>query len=167
MTLYTLNSYTNIYIYQLYLNNTGGKIRVPKKWDLGREHWRFTDLLKSIAKYHSAYAWEETNWDWRQNLWEISGRKVARENTGLGIRSPLRGRPFHKNTDSIGSVQPLSCVQLFQMLWTAAHQASLSIATPRADSDSCPHSWWRHATTSSSVIPFVSCLNLSQHKSIF
>ena len=104
MTLYTLNSYSNIYI-----NYTsiilGGKIGAPKKWDLGREHWRFTDLLKSIAKYHSAYAWEEANWDWRQNPWKVPGRKIARENTGLGIKSPLRGRPSHKNTDLIRSVQ--------------------------------------------------------------
>ena len=104
MTLYTLNSYSNIYI-----NYTsiilGGKIGAPKKWDLGREHGRFTDLLKSIAKYHSAYAWEEANWDWRQNPWKVPGRKIARENTGLGIKSPLRGRPSHKNTDLIRSVQ--------------------------------------------------------------
>ena len=30
--------------------------------------------------------------------------------------------------------------------------------TPRACSNSCPLSWWCHPTTSSSVIPFSSCL---------
>ena len=30
--------------------------------------------------------------------------------------------------------------------------------TPRACSDSCPLSWWCHPTTSSSVVPFSSCL---------
>ena len=30
--------------------------------------------------------------------------------------------------------------------------------TPRVYSNSCPLSWWRHATISSSVIPFSSCL---------
>ena len=30
--------------------------------------------------------------------------------------------------------------------------------TPRAYSNSCPSSWWCHLTTSSSVIPFSSCL---------
>ena len=40
--------------------------------------------------------------------------------------------------------------------WTAALQASLSIA-PRVYSDSCPLSWWWHPTISSSVVPF-SCL---------
>ena len=30
--------------------------------------------------------------------------------------------------------------------------------TPRTCSDSCPSSWWCHPTTSSSVVPFSSCL---------
>ena len=29
--------------------------------------------------------------------------------------------------------------------------------TPRACSNSCPSSWWRHPTISSSVVPFYSC----------
>ena len=44
------------------------------------------------------------------------------------------------------SVQSLSHVRLF-----AAHQAS---PTPRAWSNSCPHSQWCHPTISSSVVPF-------------
>ena len=72
--------------------------------------------------------------------------------------------------------------QLFVTLWTAAHQASLSITnsrsllkvmsnslwphepqharplcpspTPRVYSDSCPLSQWCHPTISSSVVPF-------------
>ena len=55
------------------------------------------------------------------------------------------------------SVQLLSCVQLFVTPWTAAHQASLSITTPRVYSNSCWLSQWCHPTISSSVIPF-SCL---------
>ena len=52
----------------------------------------------------------------------------------------------------VSSVQSLSTVQLFATLWTAAHQASLSIT----------NSWsllkqWCHPIISSSVIPF-SCL---------
>ena len=38
--------------------------------------------------------------------------------------------------------------------------------TPRACSNSCPLSWWCHPTISSSIVPF-SCLNLSQHQSLF
>ena len=33
--------------------------------------------------------------------------------------------------------------------------------TPRACSNSCPSSWWRHPTVSSSLIPFSSCLLIS------
>ena len=39
--------------------------------------------------------------------------------------------------------------------------------TPRAYSNSCPSSWWCHPTISSSVIPFSSCLSLSQHQGLF
>ena len=55
-------------------------------------------------------------------------------------------------------VQSLSRVRLFATLWIAAHQASLSITTPRACSNSCPSCQWCHPTISSSVIPFSSHL---------
>ena len=42
--------------------------------------------------------------------------------------------------------------------WTAARQASLSITTPGACSNSCPLSRWCHPTISCSVVPFSSCL---------
>ena len=37
-------------------------------------------------------------------------------------------------------------------------QASLSITTPRACSNSWPLSWWCHPTISSYIVPFSSCL---------
>ena len=55
---------------------------------------------------------------------------------------------------AISSVQLLSHVPLLATPWTAAHQASLSITTPRVYSNSCPLSRWCHPTMSSSVIPF-------------
>ena len=58
---------------------------------------------------------------------------------------------------AVQSVQSLSRVWLFETPWTAARQASLSIITPRACSNSCASSWWCHPTISSSVVPF-SCL---------
>ena len=36
--------------------------------------------------------------------------------------------------------------------------------TPRVYSNSCPLSWWCHSI---SVVPFFSCLNLSQHQGLF
>ena len=56
------------------------------------------------------------------------------------------------------SVQSLSRVWLFVIPWTAAHQASLSITNSGAYSNSCPSSRWCHSTTSSSIVPFSSCL---------
>ena len=57
---------------------------------------------------------------------------------------------------TLSSVQLLSHVQLFVTLWTAAHQASLSI-TNFWSPNPCPLSLWCHPTISSSVIPFSSC----------
>ena len=54
------------------------------------------------------------------------------------------------------SAQLFSCIWLFATAWTAAHQASLSIPTPRTYSNSCPSSRWCHPIISSSVIPFSS-----------
>ena len=38
---------------------------------------------------------------------------------------------------------------------------------PRVHSNSCVSSWWCHPATSSSVIPFSSCPNPSQHQGLF
>ena len=39
--------------------------------------------------------------------------------------------------------------------------------TPRVYSNPCPSSQWCHPTISSSVVPFSSCLSLSQHQGLF
>ena len=52
----------------------------------------------------------------------------------------------------------VSRIQLFATLWTVACKASLSFMSLRACSNSCSLSRWSHLTTSSSVIPFSSCL---------
>ena len=56
------------------------------------------------------------------------------------------------------SVQSLLLVRLFVTPWTAARQASCPSPTPRVYSNTCPLSRWCHPTTSSSVVPFSSCL---------
>ena len=58
---------------------------------------------------------------------------------------------------TFSSVQSLSRVRLFATQWITAHQASLSITTPRVYPNSCPLSWWCHPAISSSVVPFSSC----------
>ena len=61
---------------------------------------------------------------------------------------------------SFSSGQLLSRVQLFATLWTAAHQASLSITNSQSllQTHIHPLSQWCHPAISSSVIPFFSCL---------
>ena len=56
------------------------------------------------------------------------------------------------------SVQSPSSVWLFETPWTAHAKHPCPSPTPGASSDSCPLSQWCHSTTSSSVIPFSSCL---------
>ena len=56
------------------------------------------------------------------------------------------------------SVQSLSRVQLFATLWTAVHQASLSITNSHSLLKLMSISQWCHPTISSSVFPFSSCL---------
>ena len=55
-------------------------------------------------------------------------------------------------------VQPLSPVQLFVTLWTAARRLPSSSLSPGVCSNSCPLSQWCHPTISSSVVLFSSCL---------
>ena len=65
------------------------------------------------------------------------------------------------------SVQLLSHVWLFPTPWTAAHQASLFITNSQSSPNSCPLSRWCHPTISSSVVPFSSCFQSSQHQALF
>ena len=70
---------------------------------------------------------------------------------------------FHERKSQLiqktfSSVQLLSHVRFFATPWTAACQASLSIATHGSCSDSCPSSQWCHPTISSSVTLFSSCI---------
>jgi len=58
----------------------------------------------------------------------------------------------------LSSVQSHSRVRLFATPWTAAHQASLSITTPRIYSNSCPLSQWCHPVVLSSIVSFSSLL---------
>ena len=53
-------------------------------------------------------------------------------------------------------------VLIFETPWTAAHQASLSLPSPRVCSNSCPLSWWCQPTTSFSVTPCLPILNVSR-----
>ena len=65
------------------------------------------------------------------------------------------------------SVQSLSRVRLFATPWTAALQASLFITNSQSLLKLMSMSQRCHPTISSSVIPFSSTLNLSQHQGLF
>ena len=68
------------------------------------------------------------------------------------------GLPDLSQGTFISSVQSLSCVCLFATPCTTAHQVSLSIINSRNLLKFMSIEWWCHPTTSSSVVPFSSCL---------
>ena len=59
--------------------------------------------------------------------------------------------------EKFNSVQLLSCVRLFEALWTTACQPPCPSPTPGVYPDSYPLSHWWHPAISSSVVPFSSC----------
>ena len=64
-------------------------------------------------------------------------------------------------------VQSLGHVQL---LWPQGQQHTrppCPSPTPRVHPNPCPLSRWCHPAISSSVVPFSSCINLSQHQGLF
>ena len=92
----------------------------------------------------------------RQHQSEVIREEVVSCRT-LGFRSYI---PF-------SSVQLLSHVQLFATPWIAACQATCPSPTPGVHSNPCPSCRWCHPAISSSVVPFSSCPNPSQHQSLF
>ena len=82
--------------------------------------------------------------------------------SALALHQGLNGNPYTTVSSKVTArnvvvvLQLLSHVRLFLTPWTAACQASLSITTPGACSNSS--SWWCHPTISPSVVPFSSCL---------
>ena len=78
-------------------------------------------------------------------------------------------KSLYLNTLYISSVQFSHSVvsDSLRPQWTAARQASLSIANSRSLLNSCPLSQWCHPTISSSVVPTPPTFNLSQHQGLF
>ena len=68
---------------------------------------------------------------------------------------------------AVALVQLLTHVRLFATPWTAIHLASCPSPSPGVCSKSCPLSQWCYPTISSSVIPFLSCLQSFQESGSF
>ena len=68
---------------------------------------------------------------------------------------------------TISSVQWLSCVKLFATPWTAARQACLSNTSSWSSPKLMPIESVMPSNLSSSVVPFPSCLPISQHQGLF
>jgi len=103
-------------------------------------------------------------WDFRKEMSVAS--RLGRYFWMKTERGPLR-----YSSDKIG----ISWVQFSRSVLSNSlqphglHHARPPCPSPTAGaySNSCPLSWWCCSTISSSVVPFSSCLNLSQHQGIF
>ena len=82
------------------------------------------------------------------------------------IRYYMRHIKIRENKKLQFSVQSLSCVWLFATPWLQHARLPCPSPTPRAYSNSCPSCRWCHPTISSSVVPFSSCLQFSQHQGL-
>ena len=82
------------------------------------------------------------------------------------IRYYMRHVKIRENKKLQFSVQSLSCVWLFATPWLQHARLPCPSPTPRAYSNSCPSRRWCHPTISSSVVPFSSCLQFSQHQGL-
>ena len=82
------------------------------------------------------------------------------------ILEALYKRQRWHRTVMISSVQSLSCVDSLRPHGLQHARPSCPSPTPKVYSDSCPLSQWCHPTSSSSVVPFSSCL-FSQHQGLF
>ena len=124
-------------------------VRESQVWTLGLKD----PLEKGVASHGIMLAWRIP---WTEEPAEYSSMRVAKSPIWLSNQHSLF--TFHFIRVVISSVQSLSHLQLFVTPWTAALQDSPSITNSRSLLNSCPWSWWCHPTTSSSVIPFSSCL---------
>ena len=71
---------------------------------------------------------------------------------------------------SYGSFRQFSCLVVSNTLRPHELQHArppCPSPTPGVSSNSCPLSWWCHPAISSSVVPFFSCPNPSQHQGLF
>ena len=81
-----------------------------------------------------------------------------------------RMRCLDSITDSVDMLLFFSGSAVSNSLWPHGLQHArlpCPSPTPRVHSNSCPLNWWCHPTISSSVIPFSSCLQSSQHQGLF
>ena len=106
--------------------------------------------------------WQQTGVGWKG--WEEDGR-LKRESPYVHLRIPMPYSNMHPcwciaetNTILFSSVQSLVCVRLFVTPRTTACQASLSIMDSRSLLKLMSIELVMHPTTSSSDIPFSSCL---------
>ena len=114
---------------------------------------------------------------WRDSLHphRVKGSSEQEEGSSMALRSSiiysirfsLQCSHVFSSVQSINHVHGLT---LSCSLWPHGLQhvrLSCLSPTPGACSNLSPLSWWCHPIISSSVVPFSSCFNLSQHQDLF
>ena len=130
-------------------------------------------FLASLAQYHILFHLKHSFWfhqtsvqEWTQGRLEAW---VCWKMLYLGNVFQLTQSHKEHSRMCEGSVH-FSCSVMSNSLWPQGLQHTrppCSSPTPRAYSHSCSSSRWCHPTISSSVIPFSSCLQSSQHQGLF
>ena len=128
----------------------------------------FKDEMLEGLQYHGSYLM----WELTDNLGRLPSReeigwqlveKAKQSRTSPAFKSQCLGRAWCLHVSikqsewrmsMIVVVQSLSHVWLFEIPWTAVHQASCPSPSPGACSNSCPLSRWCHPTISFSDAPF-------------
>ena len=129
--------------------------------------WKSTDVDKSACLCDTCMRIRYVHFCWQptsqvQNYSRVITHQSDRIGHPVSVYAGTEWLPWLDGLlVSSSSVQTLSHVQLFVTSWIAALQASLSITNSWNLLNSCPLGPWCHPTTSSSVIPFSSCLQSS------
>ena len=122
----------------------------------------FPSRRRQTSQVTSDHRWHRIHLA-RLNLWRlytsISPRKGE---SGFKANLAVKVLGNHNQFSSVAQSCPTLCDPM-----DSACQASLSITNPGTYSNSCPLSWWCHLTISSSVVPFSSCPQSSQHQGLF
>ena len=122
-----------------------------------------------IETRHKPETWtEEENGSVGSKTRKYASRRMFRESEKIPVTNYLP--PKRTIVGQIKTSVQFSCSVMSNSLWPHGLQHTRPLCpspTPASYSNSCPLSQWCHPTISSSVVPFSSTFNLSQHQGLF